>query len=72
MDIKKEKQKIEKALRVIELIETCNWQIEVFTNDFKRNDFSGFLNLKKHYQKRITIMQGVKERLENYYKNLIK
>lgn len=71
MDIKKEIQKIEKALRVIELIETCNWQIER-NKCFATNDFEGFLNLRIHYEKRITIMQGVKARLENYYKNLIK
>jgi hypothetical protein len=67
MDIKKEKQKIEKALRVIELIETCNWQIEKHLEYY-----DDFLNLQAHYNKRITIMQGVKARLENYYKNLIK
>lgn len=65
MDIKKEKQKIEKALRVIELIETCNWQIE---QHIKYINFS----IGIWHTKRITIMQGVKERLENYYKNLIK
>lgn len=67
MNIKKEKQKIEKALRVIELIETCDWQIESFTKYKKtRPTFANY------YRHRIKIMQGVKERLENYYKNLIK
>lgn len=72
MDIKKEKQKIEKALRVIELIETCNEQIRSHTKLMLKNYINDFLNLQDYYEKRITIMQGVKERLENYYKNLIK
>lgn len=72
MDIKKEKQKIEKALRVIELIETCNWQIQNHLEYIVTPNFEPFGNFKDYYKKRITIMQGVKARLENYYKNLIK
>ena len=72
MDIQKEKQKIEKALRVIELIEMCDGQIRSFTNYIEKDDFIGFLNLRSYYKKRITITQEVKARLENYYKNLIK
>jgi hypothetical protein len=67
MDIKKEKQKIEKALRVIELIETCNKEIKHHNHYMVE-----YRTLKFYYEKRITIMQGVKARLENYYKNLIK
>ena len=68
MNLQKEKQKIEKALRVIELIETCNWQIQ----QHEMYHLVGFNSMREYYKKRITIMQGVKARLENYYKNLIK
>lgn len=68
MDIKKEKQKIEKALRVIELIETCDWQLE----QHKIYTLVSFNSMREYYKKRITIMEAVKARLENYYKNLIK
>lgn len=72
MDLQKEKQKIEKALRVIELIETCNWQIFNFEKELIYQEYNKFLDLSGYRKKRITIMQGVKKRLENYYKNLIK
>lgn len=65
MNLQKEKQKIEKAFRVIELIEKCNWQIN--QNNRYINNSIGYW-----HKDRITIMQGVKARLENYYKNLIK
>lgn len=67
MNLKKEKQKIEKALRVIELIETCNNEIEQHLHYICK-----FRSLKDYYFKRAVIMQGVKARLENYYKNLLK
>ena len=72
MILQKEKQKLEKALRVIELIETCNWQIFNFEKELICQDYNKFLDLSGYKKKRITIMQGVKARLENYYKNLIK
>lgn len=72
MNLQKEKQKIEKALRVIELIETCNEQIRSHKKSILKNYINDFLNFDNYYEKRITIMQGVKKRLENYYKNLIK
>lgn len=68
MNLQKEKQKIEKALRVIELIETCNWQIE----QHKIYPLVAFNSMREYYKKRIKIMEDVKARLENYYKNLLK
>ncbi len=67
MNLKKEKQKIEKALRVIELIETCNREIE---SNFHYMRISTSLSF--YYNKRHKTMEAVKARLENYYKNLIK
>ena len=67
MNLQKEKQKIEKALRVIELIEHSEKWIK-----YHKHDLEIYPSMRTHYQERITIMQAVKARLENYYKNLIK
>ena len=68
MNLQSEKIKLEKALRVIELIEICNLRIKSF-KQYENSQPHKFTNYCKD---RITITQGVKARLENYYKNLIK
>jgi hypothetical protein len=55
----------EKQILILENIDRCTNYILSCESDF--NSYHDFMNMQKHYQKRIEITKAVKQKLINYY-----
>jgi hypothetical protein len=65
-------QKHEKAIRVLEAIDTCTNRIFRKEADLKKYGYNDFLGWAKWQHQKIETLKKVKEKLTNYYENNFK